>query len=164
MEPIMNIRKIALYSTFLSVSFGTSSVMAATITAPVNQMKTPVHKSQAKAAVRTTVQKNSLSVRQVKSVTGGEEGLIVTGTHATNRHARQSTSPITVLSSATLRRSGQMNLADALAKTYPSINMSTMGNDAGALTSFIRMRGLNPNQISSPSITVLLRVLTLPRW
>lgn len=143
----MNIRKLALYSTFLSVSFSTGSVMAATTKAPADQLKTPVHKSQAKAAGRAAVQKDAMRSRQVKSVSGGEEGLIVTGTHATNRHARQSTNPITVLSSATLRRSGQMNLADALAKTYPSINMSTMGNDAGALTSFIRMRGLNPNQV-----------------
>ncbi|GAB6855814.1 TonB-dependent receptor [Asaia astilbis] len=75
------------------------------------------------------------------------ETVIVTGTHATNRLARQSSSPVTVISAPELRRSGQLNLADALTRTYASINVPTMGNDAGALTSAIRMRGLNPNQV-----------------
>jgi len=73
--------------------------------------------------------------------------LIVTGTHASNRHARQSVSPVSVLTSATLRRSGALNLADAITKTYAQINVSAMGQDAGALTSSIRMRGLNPNEV-----------------
>ncbi|MBB2175093.1 TonB-dependent receptor plug domain-containing protein [Gluconacetobacter johannae] len=75
------------------------------------------------------------------------EAVIVTGTHATNRHARQSSSPITVVSSAVLRRSGQMNLADALTKTYASINVVAMGADSAALTSSIQMRGLGPNEV-----------------
>lgn len=78
---------------------------------------------------------------------GGSEVMIITGTHATNRHARQSTSPVSVLSSATLRRSGQMNLADALTKTYASINVATKGSDTAALTSAIQMRGLSPNEV-----------------
>ncbi|KXV35392.1 TonB-dependent receptor [Gluconobacter thailandicus] len=73
--------------------------------------------------------------------------MIVTGTHATNRHARESTSPISVISASVLRRSGQMNLADALTRTYPSINIAAKGSDTAALTSSIRMRGLNPNQV-----------------
>ncbi|EHH67491.1 tonB-dependent receptor [Gluconobacter morbifer G707] len=73
--------------------------------------------------------------------------MIVTGTHASNRHARQSVSPVTVVTAATLRHSGMVNLADALTRTYAQINVSAMGSDAGALTSSIRMRGLNPNQV-----------------
>jgi len=79
--------------------------------------------------------------------TPSDETVIVTGTHAVNRKARQSTSPISVISAATLQRSGQLNLADAITRTYASINVGTMGNDAGALTSAIRMRGLNPNEV-----------------
>ncbi|MFT8375597.1 MAG: TonB-dependent receptor [Gluconobacter cerinus] len=78
---------------------------------------------------------------------GSNETLIVTGTHATNRKARQSTTPISVISAEVLRRSGEMNLAQAITRTYSSINVSNMGNDAGALTSAFRMRGLNPNQV-----------------
>ncbi|WP_068173409.1 TonB-dependent receptor plug domain-containing protein [Neokomagataea thailandica] len=78
---------------------------------------------------------------------GGSEVMIITGTHASNRHARESTSPISVVSAATLRRSGQMNLADALTKTYTSINVAAKGSDTASLTSSIQMRGLNPNQV-----------------
>ncbi|NVN09926.1 TonB-dependent receptor [Nguyenibacter vanlangensis] len=73
------------------------------------------------------------------------EIVIATGTHVRNRTARASTSPIDVISAAALRRSGQINLADALARTNPSISINAVGWDAGALTSFIRLRGLNPN-------------------
>ncbi|ACI52335.1 TonB-dependent receptor plug [Gluconacetobacter diazotrophicus PA1 5] len=75
------------------------------------------------------------------------EAVIVTGTHAYNRHARDSTAPITVISAATLQRTGAVNLADALTRMDPSITEQTMGADAGALTSSIRMRGLNPNEV-----------------
>lgn len=75
------------------------------------------------------------------------EAVIVTGTHAFNRKARDSSAPITVISSAQLRRSGQLNLADAITRIDPSITMSAMGNDVGALTASIRMRGLNPNEV-----------------
>lgn len=72
---------------------------------------------------------------------------VTTGTHSTNRKARQSTSPVTVVSAATLARSGQMNLADALTRTYASINVVAMGADSAALTSSIQMRGLGPNEV-----------------
>ncbi|WP_086650937.1 TonB-dependent receptor plug domain-containing protein [Acetobacter cibinongensis] len=75
------------------------------------------------------------------------ESVIVTGTHATNRKARDSTSPITVVSATTLRRSGQLNLADAITRVDPSITMATLPTETGALTSAIRMRGLNPNEV-----------------
>lgn len=75
------------------------------------------------------------------------ETVIVTGSHAYNRTARNSSAPVTVISSATLRRSGQLNLADAITRVDPSITMQNMGGDAGALTSSIRMRGLNPNEV-----------------
>jgi len=75
------------------------------------------------------------------------EDLIVTGTHAANRSARQSMSPISVLTGATLQRSGQMNLADAITRTYAQINVQAEGYDTGSLTSAIQMRGLNPNEV-----------------
>lgn len=72
---------------------------------------------------------------------------VSTGTHSTNRKARQSSSPVTVLTAATLRRSGQVNLADSLVRTYASINVQAMAADSAALTSSIQMRGLNPNEV-----------------
>lgn len=72
---------------------------------------------------------------------------VSTGTHSTNRKARQSSSPVTVVTAATLRRSGQVNLADSLVRTYASINVQAMAADSAALTSSIQMRGLNPNEV-----------------
>lgn len=82
-----------------------------------------------------------------KAAQAPAETVIVTGTHAYNRTARTSSAPITVISSAALRRSGQLNLADALTRVDPSITTQNLAGDAGALTSSIRMRGLNPNEV-----------------
>ena len=73
------------------------------------------------------------------------ESVIVTGTRSLNRKARDSTSPIDVITAATLRRSGQVNLSDQLTKTDPSIDIKTEGSDTAALTANIILRGLNPN-------------------
>ena len=73
------------------------------------------------------------------------EAVIVTGTRDVHRKARDSTSPIDVLTAATLQRSGQPNLAEALAKTDPSINIATEGADTADLTAALVLRGLNPN-------------------
>ncbi len=73
------------------------------------------------------------------------ESVIVTGTRSLGRKARDSTSPIDVITSATLRRSGQPNLADALVRTDPSININAMGADTADLTAAIVLRGLNPD-------------------
>lgn len=104
----------------------------------------------ADASNTTTKAKTASAKQHAKTRTAdvsSNEMVIVTGTHATNRKARQSTSPISVISSEVLRRSGEMNLAEAITRTYASINVSNMGNDAGALTSAFRMRGLNPNEV-----------------
>jgi len=80
-------------------------------------------------------------------VQGAQEAIIVTGTHGYSRRARDSSSPVSVVTSAALRRTGQMNLADALARVNPAINIQTRGSDTTALTATIRMRGLNPNEV-----------------
>jgi len=98
------------------------------------------------AGVETPFSVKSQPKSAVKS-TDSTENVIVTGTHALNRRARDSVSPIDVISSATLRRSGQLNLTDALVKTDPSLTVNVMGGDTGALTAELRLRGLNPNQV-----------------
>lgn len=76
-----------------------------------------------------------------------DESVIVTGTHQINKKARDSATPITVFSAQQLQQTGQLNLADALARIDPSITVNALGNDTGALTSSIRMRGLAPNEV-----------------
>ncbi|WP_035439905.1 TonB-dependent siderophore receptor, partial [Asaia sp. SF2.1] len=100
----------------------------------------------AKAAQKTDTKPHTAPARRARPVSG-EESVIVTGTHAVNRKARDSTSPITVISGAELARSGQLNLTDAITRVYPAINIQARGSDTAALTGSIRMRGLNPNQV-----------------
>lgn len=78
---------------------------------------------------------------------GRDEQMIVTGTRATNVRARQSMSPVVVLSGAKLTQSGFLNLSDALTRTYPSLEVTPRGHNTNALTSFIEMRGLDPNEV-----------------
>lgn len=75
------------------------------------------------------------------------EAVIVTGTHSENRKARQSISPVTVISAATLQRSAELDLAEALAKTNATITVETMGSDTAALVSSFHMRGMSSNQV-----------------
>ncbi|MGI4959894.1 MAG: TonB-dependent receptor plug domain-containing protein [Janthinobacterium lividum] len=75
------------------------------------------------------------------------ESIIVTGTRSLNKKARDSTSPIDVISATTLRRSGQPNLGDQLVRTDPSINIAAMGSDTAALTAAIQLRGLSGNEV-----------------
>ena len=74
------------------------------------------------------------------------ESVIVTGTRSLNTKARDSTSPIDVISAASLRRSGVVNLGDALTKTDASIDIKPDGADTAGLTANIVLRGLNPNE------------------
>ncbi|NPD65234.1 TonB-dependent receptor [Lichenicola cladoniae] len=75
-----------------------------------------------------------------------EESVIVTGTRVTGKLARQSLSPIDVVSSRALRETGQNNLRDALMQLLPSVNRQTQGTTVGALTDSINLRGLSPNE------------------
>ena len=75
------------------------------------------------------------------------ETVIVTGTRNLNTKARDSTSPIRVISAATLQRSGQPNLVDQLTRTDPSLSTQPEGADTQALTSSIQLRGLSSNQV-----------------
>ncbi len=77
----------------------------------------------------------------------GEESVIVTGTRETGgRKARESLSPIDVVSAKQISQTGQPNLREALAQLLPSLTMPTGGFDSGALTDSISLRGLNPNE------------------
>lgn len=73
------------------------------------------------------------------------EQFIVTGTRDVRRTARDSNSPIDIITGADLRRTGALNLTDALSRLDPSINTSILGGSN--YVSGIRMRGLTPNQV-----------------
>ncbi|OUI98913.1 TonB-dependent receptor plug domain-containing protein [Acetobacter cibinongensis] len=149
-------RRFSLLATTLCT---VAPYMAASAATPTSSTHTAPRGSHA-AVHRTPAAKTTKAapvavapVRQRKKNTGpvlagdAETINVTTGTHSSNRKARQSSSPVTVVSAATLRRSGMVNLADALTRTYASINVVAMGADSAALTSSIQMRGLGPNEV-----------------
>ena len=83
----------------------------------------------------------------VSAAADNGESVIVTGTRSLGKKARDSTSPIDVISATTLARSGQPNLSDQLTRTDPSISVQAYGADTQALVAAIRLRGLNPNDV-----------------
>lgn len=97
------------------------------------------------AAAPVPVAATTRARRGASAPTENSESVIVTGTRIA-RKAIQSTTPIDVITSRDLARTGQANLANALITTNASINIKAMGGDTAALTSAIRMRGLNPNE------------------
>ena len=103
---------------------------------------TPTQASSARPAAQ---QANTAPRRQ----TAGDQGeaVIVTGTRETNKKARDSNSPIDIITSASLRQTGATNITTALTLVNPSITLQAFGSDAGALTDAIRMRGLSPDQV-----------------
>ena len=71
--------------------------------------------------------------------------IIVTGTRDAGRRARDSATPIDVVSSADLVATGQSNLLDALRNVLPSLNTPAVGYDVGALARTFQLRGLSPS-------------------
>ena len=73
------------------------------------------------------------------------EAVIVTGTRRSGLKAVDSASPIQVLDSASLERTGQPDLIQALAQNLPSFSAQAFGGDTANLTLSARLRGLSPN-------------------
>lgn len=71
--------------------------------------------------------------------------VIVTGTRTSGLKVENSASPIQVLDSASLQRTGQPDLIQALAQNLPSFNAQAFGGDTANLTLSARLRGLSPN-------------------
>ncbi|KQQ32959.1 outer membrane receptor protein [Duganella sp. Leaf126] len=71
--------------------------------------------------------------------------VIVTGTRASGMKAENSASPIQVLDAASLQRTGQPDLIQALAQNLPSFTAQAFGGDTANLTLSARLRGLSPN-------------------
>jgi iron complex outermembrane receptor protein len=71
--------------------------------------------------------------------------VIVTGTRSSGMKAENSASPIQVLDSASLQRTGQPDLIQALAQNLPSFTAQAFGGDTANLTLSARLRGLSPN-------------------
>jgi len=71
--------------------------------------------------------------------------VIVTGTRAAGLKVENSASPVQVLDSTSLARTGQPDLIQALAQNLPSLTAQTFGSDMANMTLSARLRGLSPN-------------------
>ncbi|WP_419729368.1 TonB-dependent receptor plug domain-containing protein [Lichenicola sp.] len=78
--------------------------------------------------------------------TSSPETVIVTGTRDLRKKASDSLSPIDVVTSGAIARTGQTNLIDALSQLLPSVTRPAVGIFDGAPTDFLSLRGLNPDQ------------------
>lgn len=72
--------------------------------------------------------------------------IVVTGTRDPSVTARQSSSPIAVVSSEELRSTGQPDLRDALQQLAPSISRQVMGLDQSSLINAVSLRSLTADQ------------------
>lgn len=72
--------------------------------------------------------------------------IIVTGTRQTGLRVIDSPAPVQVVDTATLERTGQVDLRLGLANLVPSFNAQAFGGDTANLTLSARLRGLSPNQ------------------
>jgi len=71
--------------------------------------------------------------------------VIVTGTRAAGLTVQDSASPVQVLDAASLARTGQPDLIQALSQNLPSLNAQAFGSDMANMTLSARLRGLSPN-------------------
>ncbi|KXV05027.1 TonB-dependent receptor plug domain-containing protein [Acetobacter malorum] len=131
---------VPVAGTFLITSLTTNALCAATPQGKETLRHSPSQKTAAPTQSTKTVRQTENPASPVN------EQVVVTGTHSTGVKARQSISPIDIITATQLQRSGAMNVADALARLNPSITISAQGRDTEALTSQIRLRGLSPNQ------------------
>ena len=74
------------------------------------------------------------------------EQVIVTGTRDPHATARNSISPVTVITGAQLRSTGQADIRDALVQLAPSITRPDMGGGNANLVDAISLRGLTSDQ------------------
>jgi len=97
----------------------------------------------ASAALAGTATANAQSLSQTIDK---EEQMIVTGTRDPHQTARQSLSPVQVVTASQLRATGMTDLRDALTQLVPSVSRQVMGLDQASLTDSLSLRGLSADQ------------------
>lgn len=100
-----------------------------------------------KAAVVQQGQARRTTLAHGKGASGGEdEQIIVTGTRDPHQTARHSMSPVTIVSGAQLRATGQSDLRDALTLIAPSITRPDMAGGNANLVDALSLRSLSADQ------------------
>ncbi|BCI67805.1 TonB-dependent receptor plug domain-containing protein [Acetobacter aceti] len=142
-----------LASTFILTDAASTQANAAPSTSSSTvTTKTTKRKPSATHSLASNRQSAALSTSSQKApITGvraadNGETVIVTGTRETGKKARDSVSPIDIVTSRQLAETGMPDLREALTQLVPSLTMPTGGFDTGALTDSFSLRGLSPNE------------------
>ncbi|MBB2190285.1 TonB-dependent receptor [Gluconacetobacter azotocaptans] len=127
---------------------GNRRVLSLLVTTCMPLLSVPAsHAQTAAAKIGTATTRPKPMTMPADAASAGKEQIVVTGSRGLGRKVTDSINPIDVVTSAQLTRTGQGDLGDALVLTNPSLNMQAHQTDQAALTSSIRMRGLNPDQV-----------------
>lgn len=74
-----------------------------------------------------------------------QDAIIVTGTRTVGMRAIESPTPIQVLTSESLQRTGSPDMVQSLAQNLPSVQAQAFGSDLQAHNLQMKLRGLSPN-------------------
>lgn len=123
-----------------------SALLGSTLLIPVSSAHAQQTTTPSQQRTSSKPHHIAASLPAPQEVSGGSESVIVTGTREFGKKARDSLSPLDVVSNRQITSTGQPTLRDALSLLLPSLTVPTAGFDAGALTDTIALRGLNPNE------------------
>jgi iron complex outermembrane receptor protein len=107
------------------------------------RMKKSVHKL---SVIAMLLSSGSVFAQSAPATDDGTlDRVIVTGTRTSGLKASDSAEPLEILDAATLSRTGQPDLIQALAQNLPSFTAQPTGFDLANITLSAALRGLNPN-------------------
>ena len=121
----------------LSTALYAGASYGQTATAPANG---PISTSQIAQATQV-----AQAATQSAAVDTSE--IIVTGTRESGQSARESPTPIAVISAEALAATGATNVLDALLDLDPSVTSQAIGADTSQLVRSLRLRGLSTGQV-----------------
>jgi iron complex outermembrane receptor protein len=98
-------------------------------------------------AVALSMSGHAFAQDQAPQSAGDESGdaIIVTGTRTIGMKAVDSPTPIQLLGSDVLQRTGQPDMVQSLAQNLPSVQAQSFGSDLQAHNLQMKLRGLSPN-------------------
>ncbi len=97
------------------------------------------------ATARKAAGIRAASKQKAASLPKEDETVIVTGTRDPHQTVRKSASPIQVVTSAEISRTGQSDLRDALTQLTPSLTRAPLLIGNANMVDVLRLRGLSPN-------------------
>lgn len=98
-------------------------------------------------ATQPVAAKKAAAVAAASRMPEQAEAVVVTGNRSVARKVTDNIAPVDIISSRTLVSTGMPDLGAALMNSNPALNMQAHQTDQAALTSSIRLRGLDPDKV-----------------